>query len=120
MGVGICERGGRMNTQEAIKRVEQMGEYESFVDEPISKKSVLDIISKIDDPEKPVVPQFVAYWYEENKDDFEYSLYKLCIKFHEKILSADLYGWFNDNNNKCIETLVKMKLYGYEVKEVKE
>ena len=39
-----------MNKQEAIKRVEQMGEYERFVDEPVSKKSVLDIISKIDEP----------------------------------------------------------------------
>lgn len=27
-----------MNTQEALKLVEQMGEYEPFVDEPISKK----------------------------------------------------------------------------------
>ena len=36
-----------MNKQEAIKRVEQMGEYERFVDEPVSKKSVLNIISQI-------------------------------------------------------------------------
>ena len=39
-----------MNKQEAIKRVEQMGEYERFVDEPVSKKSVLNIISQIDEP----------------------------------------------------------------------
>ena len=44
--------GRRMNKQEAIKRVEQMGEYERFVDEPISKKSVLNIISQIDEPKK--------------------------------------------------------------------
>lgn len=45
-----------MNKQEAIKLVEQMGEYERFVDEPVSKKSVLDIISQIDEPQKVVVP----------------------------------------------------------------
>ena len=39
-----------MNKQEAIKRVEQMGEYERFVDEPVSKKSVLNIISQIQEP----------------------------------------------------------------------
>ena len=39
-----------MNKQEAIKRVEQMGEFERFVDEPVSKKSVLDIISQIQEP----------------------------------------------------------------------
>lgn len=70
-------------------------------------------------PEKPVVPQYVADWYEENKDDFEYSLYELCINFHKKKLRADLYRWFNDDNHKCIETLVKMKLFGYEVEKEK-
>ena len=41
-----------MNKQEALKLVEQMGEYERFVDEPISKKSVLNIISQIEEPQQ--------------------------------------------------------------------
>lgn len=69
----------------------------------------------LNEPEKPVVHQFVADWYEENKRDLEYNLYKLCIDFREQKLCAGLHGWFNDDNNKCIETLVKMKLFGYEV-----
>lgn len=73
----------------------------------------------LNEPEKPVVPQFVADWYEENKEDIEYNLYKLCIDFREQKLRADLHGWFNDDNHKCIETLVKMKLYGYEVEKEK-
>lgn len=72
---------------------------------------------KVDEPQKIAVPQFVADWYEENKDDIEYKLYKLCIDFREQKLRADLHAWFNDDNNKCIETLVKMKLYGYEVEK---
>ena len=59
-----------MNKQEAIKRVEQMGEYERFVDEPVSKKSVLDIISKIDEQQKVVVPKFIAEWIEDHKGDY--------------------------------------------------
>ena len=59
-----------MNKQEAIKLVEQMGEYERFVDEPVSKKSVLDIISQIDEPQKVVVPKFVAEWIKSQKESF--------------------------------------------------
>ena len=59
-----------MNKQEAIKLVEQMGEFERFVDEPVSKKSVLDIISLIDEPQKVVIPKFVAEWIENHKGDY--------------------------------------------------
>ena len=59
-----------MNKQEAIKRVEQMGEYERFVDEPISKKSALNIISQIDEPQKVVVSKFVGEWIEDHKGDY--------------------------------------------------
>ena len=68
---------------------------------------------------KPVVPQFVADWYEKNKDDFEYKLYNLCIDFHDKNLQENLYRWFDDNNNKSIETLVLMHRFGYEVEKDK-
>lgn len=73
----------------------------------------------LNEPEKPTVPQYVADWYEENKDDLEYNLCKLCIDFHEQKLRADLYGWFNDDNNKSIETLVLMHKFGYEVEKEK-
>ena len=68
---------------------------------------------------KPVVPQFVADWYEEHKDDIEYNLYNLCTDFRKKKLRVDLHVWFGDDNNKPIETLVKMKLFGYEVEKEK-
>ena len=69
--------------------------------------------------EKPVVPQFVADWYEEHKDDIEYNLYNLCTDFRKQKLRVDLHVWFGDDNNKPIETLVKMKLFGYEVEKEK-
>ena len=47
-----------MNKQEAIKFVEQM----SSVDGLVSKASVLNIISLIAEPQKVVVPKFVAEW----------------------------------------------------------
>ena len=114
-----------MNKQEAIEKVNNMStlkindtvSHRQF--DMVDKNKVLDIISQINEQKKPVVPQYVADWYEENKDDLEYNLYMLCIKFHENKLRLDLHAWFNDGNNKCIETLVKMKLFGYEVEKEK-
>ena len=68
---------------------------------------------------KPVVPQFVADWYEENKDYFEWNLYEFCVEFHKQELPDDLHNWFRYSDNKPIETLVKMKLFGYEVNKGK-
>ena len=70
---------------------------------------------QMDKQEKPVVPQFVADWYEESKDYFEYNLSSLCIDFQEQKLQEDLYEWFNYLSNKPIETLVMMHKFGYEV-----
>ena len=67
--------------------------------------------------EKPVVPQFVADWYEEHKDNFEYSVQCLCVQGCEPLRQIDI--WFDKTKNKPIETFVKMKLFGYEVKKEK-
>ena len=68
---------------------------------------------------KPVVPQFVADWYEKNKDYFAYNFHSLCVDSHEQKLQGDLYAWLNKLSDKPIETLVKMKLFGYEVEKEK-
>lgn len=73
--------------------------------------------NSLDEPEKPVVPQFVAAWYEEYKNYFEYNLYSFCVDFHERKLQEDLHEWFNCLGNKPIETLVMMHKFGYEVDE---
>lgn len=77
-----------------------------------------DIVS-VNEPKKVVVPQYVADWYEENKDVFEYNLYQLCIDFYEKKLNDYLHIWFTDDGNKPIETLVNMHQFGYEVEKEK-
>lgn len=114
-----------MNKQEAIEEIKNLeglnilDETINFDSEMISKKKVLNIVKQLDEPEKPVVPRFVAGFYESIKDDFEWELYKLCIDFHEQKLRVDFHGWFDDDNNKSIETLVLMHKFGYEVDKVK-
>lgn len=70
---------------------------------------------------KPVVPQYVADFYDSIEDDFEDGVYGLCAQFYEEEseLSDGLYWWFKHDDNKPIETLVKMKLYGYDVEKEK-
>ena len=73
------------------------------------------------EPEKPVVPQFVADFYESIKDDFENKVYELCLQYKHRgdELPQGVAWWFGDSRNKPIETLVKMKLFGYEVQKEK-
>ncbi|HCT82474.1 DUF1642 domain-containing protein [Streptococcus sp.] len=114
-----------MNKQEALKKIEKLEGLTikdkdfNFDIEMIPKGEALEIIEQIDEPQKPVVPRCVADWYEKNKDDLEWSLYSLCVDFYKRELQDDLHNWFKYDDNKPIETFVKMKLYGYEVEKDK-
>lgn len=66
---------------------------------------------------KPVVPQFVADWYEEHKDDFELSVQRLCVHGCEPVRKID--AWFDGDNTRPIETLVMMHKFGYEIEREK-
>lgn len=73
----------------------------------------------INKPEKPVVPQFVADWYDDNQDDFEFNLYRLCVDYDNCELDKEMMIWFRDKNNNPIQTLTAMHQLGYEVKKEK-
>lgn len=113
-----------MNKQEVISKLKAAIPKNNTDDyqrgEVAGLNFALLLLAKLDEPEKPVVPQFVADWYEEHKDDIEYNLYNLCTDFRKQKLRVDLHVWFGDDNNKPIETLVKMKLFGYEVEKEEE
>ncbi|EJB8834749.1 DUF1642 domain-containing protein [Listeria monocytogenes] len=63
----------------------------------------------------PVVPQFVADWYEKYKCDLEYSIWKYIRNwdYHEE---DGFFNFMNDNDNESIKTLIKMQ-NGYEVEK---
>lgn len=108
-----------MNKHEAIKKVEQMGEYERFVNESIPKLSILNILNQLDEPQKVKVPQFVADWYEENKDDFEFNVWDWVAYSDEseKLENKEFNSWINDSEGNPIQTLVNMHQFGYEVEK---
>ncbi|VSX31431.1 phage protein [Streptococcus pneumoniae] len=70
---------------------------------------------------KVVVPQFVADWYEENKDSFEFNI---CdwIAFRDeakKSENREFNNWINNSRENPIQTLVNMNQFGYEDEEEK-
>ena len=71
---------------------------------------------------KPVIPQFVADWYEENKDDFEIKLFRFIESLSEPCTENDpieFIEWLIDDNTKPFQTLVNMHQFGYEVEKEK-
>ena len=114
-----------MNKQEAIEKIEKLEgltikDKDFNLDiEMIPKGDVLEIIEQIDESGKPVVPQFVADWYDDNQDDFEFNLYRLCVDYDNCELDKEMMIWFRDKNNNPIQTLTAMHQLGYEVKKEK-
>ncbi|MEX5397195.1 DUF1642 domain-containing protein [Streptococcus sp. ZJ93] len=121
-----------MNKQEAIKRIEVMGEYEHFVDEPISKKGVLNIVRQIDELQKPIVPQVAADYYEQYKDKIsgfdEWFSYFYSSDFENDFDKAEkLQIWLYDNDDKtnsqrelALATLIVNGLDAVEVEQEKK
>lgn len=68
---------------------------------------------------KPVVPQFVADYYESIKDNFEDNVHDLCVVYYNRELEDRLGRWYNNSDNRPIETLVMMHKFGYEVEKEK-
>ena len=125
-----------MNKQELINRLKEIlttpseieegydfdDGYDFGIERAISLAEDLDEQqTPINKPEKPVVPQFVADWYEDHKGNFEIHLSGLCINFtcHRERLNDKLANWYEQLENKPIQTLVNMHQFGYEVEKEK-
>ena len=65
--------------------------------------------------EKPVVPQFVADWYEKYKENIDYELWEYLVDWVNQEPS-DFKEWLN-TEYEAFQTLVNMHQFGYEVEE---
>lgn len=68
--------------------------------------------------EKPVIPQCVADWYEEHKDDIEFNIFCLLTEWNTQDRSLDFIQWFSSESNP-ITTLIDMNRVGYTVGDSK-
>lgn len=68
--------------------------------------------------EKPVVPRYVADWYEEHKEDYDYELWDYFTSYDDQE-DDDFKEWIRKEGNQPIITLVNMYNFGYEVEKEK-
>lgn len=69
---------------------------------------------------KPVVLQYVADWYEENKDEFELKLFQTIYEATDGYTvdsTNKFWHWLMSNDIDALTTLVNMHQFGYEVEK---
>ena len=86
----------------------------------LARQIFLEDLKQLDEPRKVKVKKFVADWYEEHKDEFEYNVWDwLSSKSESGKIDSKFAFWLNDVDNTPIQTLVNMHQFGYEVDEEK-
>lgn len=103
-----------MNKQELIESISHLPSDCSRPRPMIDKLTALELIKLLDEPQKVTVPQFVADWIEECKnDDFHLFGAMEGISLNQKKLDY----WFREDDN--MELFARAWLDGYEVEEEK-
>lgn len=112
-----------MNKQEKEKFIEKILSWGSWcnevhtgeLDRYVKISKVRELIKCVNEPQKVKVPEFVAAWYEMNKKNLEYRIWKYIKNWDDQRWN-DFKNWMDKNSVKSLEILTKMQ-YGYEVEE---
>ena len=110
-----------MNVKELIEKYKSYEGKWNAKRAELARQIFLEDLKQLDEPRKVKVHQFVADWYEENKDSFEFNVWD-WIAFRDeakKSENREFNNWINDSRENPIQTLVNMHQFGYEVEEEK-
>ena len=103
-----------MNKQELIERIICLKNIFGNKNEYVKIDMVVELLSELDEPQKVTIPQFVADWIEECKnDDFHLFGAMEAISLNQKKLDY----WFREDDN--MELFARAWLDGYEVEKDK-
>lgn len=105
-----------MNKKELFEAVIELPVDCSGLRPKIDQLTTLELIKLLDEPQKPVVPQFVADWYEDHKDDLEYDIWEYILHWNGQ-QKSEFYEWMNHANYKPLQTLINMHQFGYTVEK---
>lgn len=111
-----------MKVQQLIEEYEKLEGVWNAEGAELARQIFLEDLKQLDEPQPVKVPQFVADWYEENKDVFEANLYQCAYNIPSSFDSAKLNEferWFLTAGTKPFQTLVNMHQFGYKVEEEK-
>lgn len=67
---------------------------------------------------EPEVPQYVADWYEENKDNLDYNLWNYIMDWEDT--EEDSFKRWVNNSKDAFQTIINMHQFGYKNKEEKK
>ena len=105
-----------MNVKELIEKIGNLDKLygETFY---VALDDVLDLVKQLDEPQPVKVKQFVADWYERNKNNLDYNIWEYIYNWDDQE-ESEFKNWFNCSK-KAFQTLVNMHQFGYEVDEEK-
>ncbi|MCX67269.1 DUF1642 domain-containing protein [Listeria monocytogenes] len=114
---------GKLRTGNIKKFTQGQGEIYAHIkvdDTQVCVRVTTDNIAKLDQPEPVVVPEFVAEWYEANKNKLDSALWEVIgsLRFASPSELTPIQN-FIYNSGETIETLSAMK-NGYVVEEEKK
>lgn len=95
-----------MDRQEAVQTLSKVGKISVSYAEDLYDSFV----------PKPVVPQYVADWYEGNNGDLNGALFTMTRLWDEKSRNSDFYQWFR-KDKEAFQTIINMHQFGYEVEK---
>jgi phage protein len=104
-----------MNKKELIDKIESLPSLTSItsIRPYVDKKIVLGLINQLDEPEKVVIPKFVAEWIEESKKHC-----KNVVEFFKyKYPNIEMIKWIE--SEKRYDLIARAWIDGYEVEEEK-
>ncbi|HAQ4370307.1 TPA: DUF1642 domain-containing protein [Enterococcus faecium] len=94
---------------------------EAYPESAQSLRNTLDnaVFGKTGEPQKHVMPKFVAGWFEDNKHALDLAIFTKIRELDGKRYphETDFENWLDNAENNPIETLIRMK-DGYEVEKV--
>lgn len=113
-------RNWKMNKQELIEKYKSYEGKWNAKRAELARQIFIEDLKLLEEPRKVKVKKFVADWYEEHKDEFEYNVWDwLSSKSESGKIDSKFAFWLNDVDNTPIQTLVNMHQFGYEVDEEK-
>ena len=100
-----------MNKQEAIEKIKKQS-TQAYDDFAIMRDTAIHIINQIDEPQKPVIPKFVAEWLDILD---EHGLFGL----NYDIVDESVQNWVYENYDCNAKKLHLAYLFGYEIEQEK-
>ena len=81
-----------MNKQEAIEEIKKQS-TQAYDDFAIMRDTAIHIVNQIDEPQKPVIPKYVAEWMESHKESFSDAS---AIDMYDNLTSDNRGGYYHE------------------------